>query len=65
MDDQFVIENLQYVFGIDALETSRPINLEVNTPNEINSLFDAISYEKGTKMFTRLSISYCEMKLLV
>ncbi len=48
MNDQFVIENLQYVFGIDALETSRPINIEVNTPEEISSLFDAISYEKGT-----------------
>lgn len=47
MNDQFIIENLQYVFGIDALETSRPINIEVNTPAEINSMFDAISYEKG------------------
>ncbi|XP_046631005.1 aminopeptidase N-like [Daphnia pulicaria] len=48
MNDQFIIENLQYVFGIDALETSRPINIEVNTPAEINSMFDAISYEKGS-----------------
>jgi aminopeptidase N len=47
MNDQFIIENLQYVFGVDALETSRPINIEVNTPAEINSMFDAISYEKG------------------
>jgi aminopeptidase N len=47
MNDQFIIENLQYVFGIDALETSRPINIDVNTPAEINSMFDAISYEKG------------------
>ncbi|KAI9551545.1 hypothetical protein GHT06_021878 [Daphnia sinensis] len=48
MNDQFILENLQYVFGIDALETSRPINIEVNTPAEINSMFDAISYEKGS-----------------
>ncbi|EFX81628.1 hypothetical protein DAPPUDRAFT_317254 [Daphnia pulex] len=48
MNDQFIIENLQYVFGVDALETSRPINIEVNTPAEINSMFDAISYEKGS-----------------
>ncbi len=47
MNDQFVVENLQYVFGVDALETSRPINIEVNTPAEISALFDAISYEKG------------------
>lgn len=50
MDDQFVVENLQYVFGIDGLETSRPINLEVNTPDEISALFDAISYEKGNSI---------------
>ena len=53
MTDQFVIENLQYVFGVDALETSRPINIEVNTPAEINSLFDAISYEKGDSLKTK------------
>lgn len=48
MDEQFVVENLQYVFGPDSLETSRPINMEVNTPEEINRLFDVISYEKGS-----------------
>jgi len=47
MNDQFIIENLQYVFGVDALETSRPINIDVNTIDEIDTLFDAISYEKG------------------
>lgn len=51
MNDQFIIENLQYVFGVDALETSRPINIEVNTPAEIDRLFDAISYEKGNCLF--------------
>lgn len=51
MNDQFVVENLQYVFGIDGLETSRPINLEVNTPSEISALFDAISYEKGVTIY--------------
>lgn len=49
MEEQFVVENLQYVFGPDSLETSRPINLEVNTPEEINRLFDVISYEKGNE----------------
>ena len=57
MNDQFVIENLQYVFGVDALETSRPINIEVNTPAEISSLFDAISYEKGKNKEKKMLIS--------
>lgn len=45
--DQFVLLETQYVFGVDALETSRPINLQVTTPAEIDRMFDAISYDKG------------------
>lgn len=52
MNEQFILENLQYVMGVDALETSRPINIDVNTPAEINSMFDAISYEKGINFLT-------------
>ena len=48
MNEQFILENLQYVMIQDSLESSRPINIEVNTPAEISSLFDAISYEKGS-----------------
>lgn len=55
MNDQFIIENLQYVFGIDALESSRPINIKVSRPTEIDSLFDVISYEKGYFPLTVLS----------
>jgi aminopeptidase N len=63
MNDQFVVENLQYVFGVDALETSRPINIEVNTPAEISSLFDAISYEKGKNKEKKMLISKKCVKL--
>ncbi|EFX67144.1 hypothetical protein DAPPUDRAFT_203795 [Daphnia pulex] len=48
MLDQFVVRELHYVFGVDALETSRPINLPVTTPAEISRMFDAISYDKGS-----------------
>lgn len=48
MNDQFTVENLQYVMIQDSLETSRPINIQVNTPDEISSMFDSISYEKGS-----------------
>lgn len=30
----------------DSLESSHAINVEVNNPNEINSLFDDITYNK-------------------
>ena len=31
---------------LDSSVKSRPISVTVNDPNEINSLFDSISYEK-------------------
>ena len=59
MNEQFILENLQYVMIQDSLESSRPINIEVNTPAEISSLFDSISYEKGNE-----SISIKFMRIL-
>jgi len=50
MEDQFVVVDMHYVFGVDALESSRPINFQVNTPSQINQMFDAISYEKGSSI---------------
>jgi len=47
MEDQFVIDVLQYVFGLDALESSRPINHPATSRAGINQNYDAISYEKG------------------
>jgi aminopeptidase N len=55
MLDQFVVRELHYVFGVDALETSRPINLQVTTPAEISRMFDAISYDKGNSLFRMIS----------
>jgi aminopeptidase N len=40
------------------LESSRPIDFQVNTPDEINQMFDAISYEKGKN--TRTSFVHFE-----
>lgn len=42
-----MVEDLQNVFGVDALESSHPISVVVNDPEEINELFDRISYGKG------------------
>ena len=35
---------------LDSSVKSRPISVTVNNPNEINLLFDAISYEKVNLM---------------
>jgi aminopeptidase N len=45
-DDQFVTETLLNALYLDSLENSHPINLKVDNPNQINELFDAITYDK-------------------
>ena len=36
----------QTALGIDALRTTRPIRMRVETPDQINEVFDGIAYEK-------------------
>ncbi|XP_059490233.1 aminopeptidase N isoform X2 [Neocloeon triangulifer] len=48
--EQFVIDEIQNVFSLDALETSHPISIEVGHPDEINEIFDRISYHKGASI---------------
>ena len=33
--------------GLDSLESSHPISIVVNHPDEISEIFDGISYSKG------------------
>ncbi|KAL6262287.1 hypothetical protein P5V15_007381 [Pogonomyrmex californicus] len=48
--EQFVVHDLQNVFGLDALESSHPISIEVGHPDEISEIFDKISYGKGASI---------------
>ncbi|CAL4093881.1 unnamed protein product, partial [Meganyctiphanes norvegica] len=50
MMEQFVTESLHYVFAIDCLESSHPISIPVGHPDEINEIFDSISYSKGASI---------------
>ncbi|CAK8674728.1 unnamed protein product [Clavelina lepadiformis] len=48
MNDQFVVSDLHRAMNVDGLTSSRPIVAEnVETPSDINALFDTISYSKG------------------
>ncbi|XP_062585470.1 uncharacterized protein LOC134247152 isoform X2 [Saccostrea cucullata] len=47
MFDQFVTEDLQVAFDYDGLVTSHPIYVPVANPEQINEIFDKISYSKG------------------
>lgn len=45
--EQFVINEVQNVFSLDALSSSHQISIKVGNPDEINEIFDRISYGKG------------------
>ena len=44
--DQFVVLELQEVLESDALSSSHPISVEVHDSDQINEIFDWISYAK-------------------
>ncbi|CAL4068724.1 unnamed protein product, partial [Meganyctiphanes norvegica] len=54
MGDQFVIEKVQPALELDALQASHPISTNVTVPEQIESLFDTISYKKGASMIGML-----------
>ena len=51
---QFVSDDMNSAFALDALRTSHPIEQPVNDPAEIRELFDAISYSKGGSVLRML-----------
>lgn len=48
MEEQFVFNCIQSVFLMDSLKSTHPISARVSRPEEIDELFDRISYDKGT-----------------
>ncbi|CAH8834823.1 unnamed protein product [Trichobilharzia szidati] len=50
MDEQFLLDDIQKVLVSDSLATSRPVIQPVCLPDEINEIFDPISYNKGASV---------------
>jgi len=48
MMDQFVTSHVQRSLVSDSHSDSHPISVPVKDPKEVNSIFDAISYDKGS-----------------
>nr|XP_045613537.1 aminopeptidase N-like [Procambarus clarkii] len=48
--DQFVTDSLYTALKLDSLQSSHPISVPVNHPDEISQIFDAISYKKGASI---------------
>ncbi|KAL6361925.1 hypothetical protein LRP88_05407 [Fusarium phalaenopsidis] len=51
----YVIEDLRSALGLDSLRSSHPIEVPVKRADEINQIFDAISYEKGSCVLRMIS----------
>ena len=47
---QFIVDQLHIVFASDSYETTRPLSFDVNTPDEVQGVFDSISYNKGASV---------------
>ncbi|XP_022181225.1 aminopeptidase N-like isoform X1 [Myzus persicae] len=50
MEEQFISSGIQSVFLMDSLKSTHPISARVSRPEEINELFDRISYDKGASV---------------
>ncbi|XP_023173795.2 aminopeptidase N [Drosophila hydei] len=53
--DEFVVNEMQTVFQLDALASTHKISQEVGNPQEIFELFDRISYAKGSTVIRMMS----------
>src|SRR6185369_11319931 len=51
---QFVVDEQQQALKMDALEHTHPIEVPVYHPDEIRTIFDAISYSKGASVIHML-----------
>jgi puromycin-sensitive aminopeptidase len=51
---QFIADEQSLGLRLDALENTHPIQVTINHPDEIRTIFDAISYEKGASVLLML-----------
>ena len=52
--DYFFVQNLRSL-TLDSLESSHPIREDVNNPDEINEIFDTITYGKGASIIRMMN----------
>ncbi|CAG2063687.1 unnamed protein product, partial [Timema podura] len=55
IEDQFVIKEVQVALAADCLESSHPMTNLVNSPADISSIFDSISYAKAGSVIRMMS----------
>ena len=52
--EQFAVDVQQPAFSLDSLENTHPIEVKIKHPDEIRTIFDSISYEKGASVINML-----------
>jgi len=52
---QFAVDDQQSALSADSLEYTHPIEVKVNHPDEIRTIFDIISYQKGASIIHMLN----------
>ncbi|KAI0483133.1 peptidase family M1-domain-containing protein [Xylariaceae sp. FL0804] len=53
--ETYVVDNLQSALGLDSLRSSHPIEVPVKKASEVDQIFDAISYSKGSCVLRMIS----------
>ncbi|KAI0018365.1 peptidase family M1-domain-containing protein [Xylariomycetidae sp. FL0641] len=53
--ENYVVDNLQSALGLDSLRSSHPIEVPVKKASEVDQIFDAISYSKGSCVLRMIS----------
>lgn len=53
--ESYVIDNLQMALSLDSLRSSHPVEVPVYRADEINQIFDHISYAKGSCVLRMIS----------
>jgi len=53
--DLYLADRYALALRLDSLSNSHPIEITVNHPNEINEIFDMVSYAKGSAMIRQLA----------
>ncbi|XP_015838559.2 aminopeptidase N isoform X1 [Tribolium castaneum] len=50
------VNNILSVFSFDSLRTSHPVSVPIGHPNQIDEIFDTISYKKGSFLIRMMSL---------
>lgn len=58
MEQQFVVEQLQTVYAVDALDSSNPLTRNVSSQGEIGTTGDTITYSKGASVIRMMELTF-------